>query len=126
MLVAADARAAERLARPGADPNRRILVKGGTIVSLERQVGAEQGDVLIRGKRIVTVTPNIEPSGAQIIDASNTIIIPGFVYAHPHIRCLGRRMTTYPPIKFPVRTKKSLLCKEKSLFCCLGKLATSY
>jgi len=84
-LERADARAVERLARQGADPNRRILVKGGTIVSLDPQVGDfQQGDVLIQGKRIVAVAPNVEPSGAQIIDASNTIIIPGFVDAHRH------------------------------------------
>jgi len=80
-----DARAVERMARPGADPNRRILVKGGTIVSLDRQVGdLEQGDVLIQGKKIVAVARNIEAPGAQVIDASSTIVIPGFVDAHRH------------------------------------------
>jgi 5-methylthioadenosine/S-adenosylhomocysteine deaminase len=81
----ADSRSAERLLRQAADPNRRIVVKGGTIVSLDRQVGDfEQGDVLIQGKKIVAVAPNIEASGAQVIDASSTIVIPGFVDAHRH------------------------------------------
>jgi 5-methylthioadenosine/S-adenosylhomocysteine deaminase len=84
-LERADTRTVDRLVRQSADPNRRILVKGGTIVSLGRQVGDfEQGDVLIQGKRIVAVAHNIESSGAQVIDASNTIVIPGFVDAHRH------------------------------------------
>jgi hypothetical protein len=46
--------------RESADP------KGGTIVSLDRQVGDfEQGDVLIQGKRIVAAAPNFESSGAN-------------------------------------------------------------
>src|SRR5450432_942519 len=38
-LERADARTVDRLVRQSADPNRRILVKGGTIVSLDHQVG---------------------------------------------------------------------------------------
>ncbi|HEY6254969.1 MAG TPA: amidohydrolase family protein [Xanthobacteraceae bacterium] len=82
---AADAGAAERVARANADPNRRLLLKGGTIVSLDRQVGdLAQGDVLIERKRIAAVAPNIAASGAEVIDAANTIVIPGFVDAHRH------------------------------------------
>ena len=34
-----DAGAVEQVARANADPNRRVLLKGGTVVSLDRQVG---------------------------------------------------------------------------------------
>src|ERR1700732_1368068 len=79
------ARGAERVVRQSADPNRRMVIKGGTIVSLDRRVGDfEQGDVLIQGKKIAAVAPNIEAAGAQVIDASSTIVIPGFVDAHRH------------------------------------------
>jgi 5-methylthioadenosine/S-adenosylhomocysteine deaminase len=81
----ADPRAAESITRQTADPNRRILIKGGTVVSLDRRVGDfEQGDVLIQGKRIVAVAAKIESPRAEVIDASNTIVIPGFVDAHRH------------------------------------------
>jgi len=81
----AEPRGAERIARQAFDPSRRILIKGGTVVSLDRQIGDfEQADVLIQGKKIVAVAPKIEPSGAQVIDASSTIVIPGFVDAHRH------------------------------------------
>src|SRR5215469_8385527 len=80
-----DAGAAARVARANADPNRRVLLKGGTIISLDGQVGdLAQGDVLIEGKRIAAVASNIAASDAVIIDASNTIVIPGFIDAHRH------------------------------------------
>ena len=43
----------ERLKRAERDPARRVLLKGGTVLSLDPQVGDfERGDVLIEGKKI--------------------------------------------------------------------------
>jgi cytosine/adenosine deaminase-related metal-dependent hydrolase len=72
----------ERLSRP--DPNRRILLKGGTIVSMDPKVGnLAKGDVLIQGRKIAAIEANLPASG-QVIDASNMILIPGFVDCHRH------------------------------------------
>ena len=68
-------------------PSRQpILLKGGTIVSMDPKVGDfVRGDVLIDGKKIVSVGDQVKaPPQAQVIDATNTIIIPGFVDAHRH------------------------------------------
>ncbi len=63
----------------------RILLKGGTIVSMDAKIGdIAKGDLLIDGKKIVAVGGKIDPAGAQVIDAANTILIPGFVDAHRH------------------------------------------
>ncbi len=69
------------------DPNRRILLKGGTIVSMDPSVGDfVQGDILIQGKKIAAVGANVKLSGPapRIIDAANTILIPGFIDCHRH------------------------------------------
>ena len=66
---------------------RRILLRGGVILTLDWQVGDfPQADVLIEGNRIREVRPNIEVSRdtVAVIDASNRIIIPGFVDTHSH------------------------------------------
>jgi cytosine/adenosine deaminase-related metal-dependent hydrolase len=66
---------------------RRILLKGGVVLSLDRQVGDfAQADVLIEDGEIREVRPNIEasPDAVVIIDASNRIVIPGFVDTHSH------------------------------------------
>jgi 5-methylthioadenosine/S-adenosylhomocysteine deaminase len=81
-----DAGALERVWRQSAAPNQRILLKGGTVVSLDEKVGdLVKGDVLIEGKKIANIAADIKVSGSvQVIDASNTIVIPGFVDAHRH------------------------------------------
>jgi cytosine/adenosine deaminase-related metal-dependent hydrolase len=66
---------------------RRILLKGGVILSLDRQVGDfARGDVLIEDGKIREVRPNIEVSGdsVAVVDASDRIVIPGFIDTHSH------------------------------------------
>src|SRR5215470_2636113 len=64
---------------------RRILLKDGVVLSLDPQVGDfEKADVLIEGSKIVEIRPNLKASAA-VIDASNMIVMPGFVDTHRHI-----------------------------------------
>ena len=66
---------------------RRILLKGGVALTLDRQVGDfAQADVLIEGGKIREIRPNIEVSrdAVVVIDAANRIVIPGFVDTHSH------------------------------------------
>src|ERR1700730_4731156 len=69
--------------RRTAAPNARILLKGGAIVSMDPAVAEfAAGDVLIEGKKITGVAASGQlkvPTQTLVIDASNTIIIPGFV-----------------------------------------------
>src|SRR6266566_2859755 len=79
--------AAAGLAPLSLDPNRRTLLKGGTIISMDPSVGDfVQGDILIQGKKIASVGANVKLSGPapRVIDASNTILIPGFIDCHRH------------------------------------------
>jgi 5-methylthioadenosine/S-adenosylhomocysteine deaminase len=76
--------ALEQLTRTRKDPRRRILLKGGTIISMDPAVGNfAKGDVLIEGKKIVAVEQNIQAAG-QRIDATDMILIPGFADPHRH------------------------------------------
>jgi len=84
-----DAGAAENLRRferqAAVDSRDRILLKGGTIISMDAKVGdLVQGDVLIEGKKIAAVAPTLNAADAQVIDAHDTIIVPGFVDCHRH------------------------------------------
>jgi cytosine/adenosine deaminase-related metal-dependent hydrolase len=64
---------------------RRILLRGGVVLSLDPRVGDfEKGDVLIDGKTIAQVAPNITVSDAEIVDCSGTIVMPGFITTHHH------------------------------------------
>src|SRR5215813_3046089 len=72
-------------APPAVDSNHRILLKGGTIISMDPKVGdLMQGEVLIEGKKIAAIAPALNAADAQVIDARDTIILPGFVDCHRH------------------------------------------
>jgi 5-methylthioadenosine/S-adenosylhomocysteine deaminase len=70
----------------GVVPTGRKLIRGGTVLSLDPGVGDfATADVLIDGDRIVEVRPGLEVAGAEVIDASDMIVMPGFVDTHRHI-----------------------------------------
>jgi 5-methylthioadenosine/S-adenosylhomocysteine deaminase len=80
-----DAAALRRLTAKSRGPDSTILLKAGTIISLDPNIGnLVQGDVLIRGKKIEAIAPKIDAGSADVIDAANCILIPGFVDAHRH------------------------------------------
>jgi 5-methylthioadenosine/S-adenosylhomocysteine deaminase len=64
----------------------RILLKNGVVLTLDPKIGNfMQADVLIDGSKIAAVGPNLSAEGAEVIDASNTVVMPGFVDSHRHI-----------------------------------------
>ncbi|MBM3528999.1 MAG: amidohydrolase family protein [Alphaproteobacteria bacterium] len=65
---------------------RPILLKGGIVLSLDKAVGDfERADVLIEGTKISAVRPDIDAPNARVIDASRSIVMPGFVDTHRHM-----------------------------------------
>jgi 5-methylthioadenosine/S-adenosylhomocysteine deaminase len=64
----------------------RILLKGGCVLTLDPDIGNyRQGDVLIEGTKITSVGPRLRAHDAEVIDASDMIVMPGFVDTHRHI-----------------------------------------
>ena len=60
------------------------VLRGGRVLSLDPSVGDfEKADVLIQGSKIMAVQPGIRASG-KVIDASNMIVMPGFIDTHRH------------------------------------------
>jgi 5-methylthioadenosine/S-adenosylhomocysteine deaminase len=78
-----DAGLLERLTRPNGRP---IVLKDGIVLSLDPRVGDfEKADVLIQGKKIIAVGPNVAaPAQALVVNAAGTIVMPGFVDTHHH------------------------------------------
>jgi len=64
---------------------RRILLRGGVVLTLDRKVGDfENADVLIDGTRIAEVRPGISAGDAEVVDCAGTIVMPGFITTHHH------------------------------------------
>ena len=63
-----------------------LLIKNGKVLTMGPQGVLENADVLIGDDgKIMTVGMNLTAEGAQVIDASGKVVMPGLVDAHSHI-----------------------------------------
>ena len=70
----------------------RTLIRSGMVVTMDEALGVlGRGDVLIEDGRIAAVAPSIAAGDAEVIDAANRIVMPGFVNAHIHTWQTGLR-----------------------------------
>ena len=83
----APARAQTPNAPAAPDRSRPILIRGGTVLTMDAGVGdLRDGAVLVQNGRIADVGANLAvPDGALIIEAGGGIILPGFVNGHIHL-----------------------------------------
>ena len=75
----------DKLDRAG--PRDRILFKGATVVTVDPTIGDfDRGDVLVRGKRIEAVGPDLSDAAgdAIVIEMGGMIVMPGLVDGHRH------------------------------------------
>ncbi len=64
----------------------RTLLQNGCVITVDKQLGNfRRGDVLIEGTKIAAVGPELGVSDAEVIDASNMIVMPGFIDTHRHV-----------------------------------------
>ena len=61
-----------------------IVLRGGTVVTMDAQRSVVRGDVLIDGDRIVQVG-RVRTRGARAVDCAGKIVLPGLVQAHVHL-----------------------------------------
>src|SRR6266850_462626 len=66
-------------------PGRRYIIRGGSVMSMDPKVGDfAKADVLVEGKKIQKIGPNLSAGGADVIDATGRIVMPGFIDTHHH------------------------------------------
>ncbi len=64
---------------------RRYVIRGGAVMSMDPAVGDfAKADVLVEGKKILAIGPNLHAGGADEIDATGRIVMPGFIDTHHH------------------------------------------
>jgi dihydropyrimidinase len=60
----------------------KLLFTGGTVITTDGSFGA---DVLVEGEKIVAVGTDLSADGAEAVDASGKLVMPGFIDAHTHM-----------------------------------------
>ena len=61
-----------------------ILIKGGTLLTMDSHDSIVRGDLLIRDGRIASVG-KLGQSADVVIDAAGCAVLPGFVQTHLHL-----------------------------------------
>lgn len=59
----------------------KLLFKGGTVASGH---GTKRADILVDGEKIEAVGRNLPTAGAQVVDVTGKLLMPGFIDAHTH------------------------------------------
>ena len=80
--------------RTGPLPQRgEFLIRGGHILTMDSALAdLPSGDVHVRNGIIIAVGANLNAPGAQIIDARDRIVMPGFVDTHWHLWSTALRL----------------------------------
>jgi len=67
-------------------PARVIAIKAGKLVDPEKGATETNQIILVRGKQIEAVGPNVQiPADATVIDLSKSTVLPGLFDAHTHL-----------------------------------------
>jgi 5-methylthioadenosine/S-adenosylhomocysteine deaminase len=67
-------------------PRGEFVVRNAYVVTMDPQLGdIPRGDVHMRNGALVAVGPNLAAPGAEEIDGSNRITLPGFIDTHFHL-----------------------------------------
>src|SRR3979411_2479562 len=76
-------------------PRGTYLIKNGAVVTVDEARGTlPRADVLVRDGRIAGIGPDLAATDAEVIDATDMIVMPGFIDTHYHMwSALGRNFT---------------------------------
>jgi 5-methylthioadenosine/S-adenosylhomocysteine deaminase len=68
------------------------LIRNGAVVTVDSALGIlPRADIFVRTGRIEAIGPDLAAAGAEVIDATDMIVMPGFVDTHYHMwSALGR------------------------------------
>ena len=63
----------------------KVLIRGGCVLTLgAKTTNYPQADVLVESGRVAEIGTGLRSRDAEVVDATNTIVMPGFVDSHRH------------------------------------------
>lgn len=71
-----------------------LILRGGTLICMDTQRTVRRADLVVSGGRIAAIEAGARQGARRVIDASGSVILPGFVQCHTRLnRMLFRRST---------------------------------
>ena len=65
--------------------NQRMIIRNGFVVSMDSEIGdVANADILVEDGKIAAVGVGLDAGDAEEVDASGTVVIPGFIDTHRH------------------------------------------
>ncbi|MFZ5967510.1 MAG: 5'-deoxyadenosine deaminase [Bacillota bacterium] len=64
---------------------KTLLIKNGTVVTMNKKREVLHTDILVEGNRIKMMAPNLTTKADEVIDAADKIVIPGLIQTHIHL-----------------------------------------
>jgi 5-methylthioadenosine/S-adenosylhomocysteine deaminase len=62
-----------------------LLIRGGTIITMNDRLDVVTGDVVVRDGRLVSVGGQADTACDRTIDAEGSLVLPGFIQTHVHL-----------------------------------------
>lgn len=63
----------------------KTLIKNGRVLTMADGAKEIAADILVENGRIADIAPDLAAEGAEVIDATGDIVMPGFVDTHRHV-----------------------------------------
>ena len=103
---------------PSAPRRGHYLVRGGSVVSMDPEIGTlDRADVHVRDGRIVAVGAGLHAPGAEVVDASHMIVMPGLIDSHFHMwSTVGRNFVSEGFEYFPAKWATSAVYQPEDFY----------
>jgi 5-methylthioadenosine/S-adenosylhomocysteine deaminase len=100
-------------------PAGSFMIKGGAVITVDPNFGTlPKADILVRDGAIAEIGSDLTEKGVEIIDATDMIVMPGFVDSHYHMwSTLGRNfLSDYGFEYFPAKWATSGLYEAEDFY----------
>lgn len=98
-------------------PRGNYVIKNGAVITVDAAGVLPRADVHVNNGRIEAVGPNLNVAGAETIDATDMIVMPGFIDTHYHMwSALGRNFVGDGFGYFPAKNATSKLFTPEDFY----------
>ncbi len=98
-------------------PRGNYLIKNGAVITVDAAGVLPRADVHVNNGRIEAVGPDLNVAGAETIDATDMIVMPGFIDTHYHMwSALGRNFVGDGFGYFPAKNATSKLYTAEDFY----------